>query len=582
MFSFRLMLVRLVLVAVFLLFVGALAFYQLLHGAELRDASEQNHLRWVRSPAPRGLILDRKGRVLATNAEALSAWLVPGEVPRKGWNQLLSGLVDLGIYPDLAAARDALGDVRRYPTYLPVRLQSDLNIAMISRIEEDLAFLPGVYLKPEPVRRYPDGPLAAHLLGYLREIDAQELAEKKEDGYHAGDRTGRSGLERAFEDNLRGTEGGEQVEVDAHGRVIRTLQTVAPQAGAPLSLTIDLDIQRVAEEALHGRPGAIIALDPATGDILAMTSAPAYDLNLMSGRINRTLLSWLQGTSRPELNRVTSGLYPPGSVFKIITAATALEKGVISPGDTFYCDGVYHGIHCWKHTGHGALNLTEALAQSCNVAFMKIAERCDIIPLSDMATRFGLGQPTGIDVVPEKNGVVPNPIWAHKVYHRRWELGETLQVGIGQSALEVTPLQCARLIAAIANGGKLVTPRVVSSIGTTAQPGDPPTLLELHAETLRRIIEGLKAVTGEGTAKSMDPSLHIAAKTGTAQNSQGDDHSWFVGFAPVEAPKIAVAVLVEHGGHGGAVAAPIAEAIIRMALQGPKSHKDNTAKQLNR
>jgi len=573
---------RLLLLVIFSVFLGALVYYQVLHGAELRQASEENHLRWVRSPAPRGLILDRNGRMLATNAEALAAWLIPGEVPRKirprageaappGWPELIDELVRLGIYPDHDTADDALGEYRRHPSYLPVRLCSNLDIAMVSRIEEDLAFLPGVYLKPEPVRRYPDGTLAAHLLGYLREIDAKALAEREDAGYRGGDLIGKAGLESSFEEALRGAEGGEQVEVDAHNRVLRTLQTVAPQPGATLTLTLDCNIQRAAEQALAGHMGAVVALDPHTGDILALASAPAYDPNQMSGHISRQMQAWLLGEQRPELNRVTSGLYPPGSVFKIVTAATALEKGLVPEGATFYCDGSYHGIRCWNHAGHGSLNLTEALAQSCNVAFMKMAEKCDIIPLSDMAHRFGLGQTTGLAELPEKGGVVPNPTWAHQRFHRRWEFGETLQVGIGQSALEITPLQSARIIAAIANGGSLVTPRVVASVGNQSQPERALVPLNLQPETLRRITAGLKAVVGEGTAHHMDAGLHVAGKTGTAQNPRGADHAWFVGFAPTEAPKIAIAVLVEHGGHGGVTAAPIAEKVIRAALEGPQA-----------
>ncbi|OPZ80190.1 MAG: Stage V sporulation protein D [bacterium ADurb.Bin429] len=285
----------------------------------------------------------------------------------------------------------------------------------------------------------------------------------------------------------------------------------------------------------------------------------------MSGRLSPESWAWLQ-RSHALVNR---GLerYPPGSVFKIVTAAAALETGKADAGSYFYCPGVYHKIHCWKRAGHGTLGLTESIAQSCNVAFMHMAEDVGITSLAKMARRFGLGERTGLEVLPERRGLVPDTAWA-KETGRRWQLGDTLQTGMGQSFLTITPLQGARVVAAIANGGKLVTPRLVQQMGNEIIPITPPESIGLKPGTLRVIARGLRAVThGEGTARSLDPALRIAGKTGTAQNP-GADHAWFIGYAPADAPTIAVAVLVEHGGHGGAAAAPIAEAVIR-AQQAP-------------
>ncbi|HEY3416315.1 MAG TPA: penicillin-binding protein 2, partial [Armatimonadota bacterium] len=528
--------------------------------------SEKNHQRWVRVPAPRGLILDRKGRILATNAPVLTAWLVSGEVRRNAWDALLQRLTAIGIYPDLATAEATLRDTRRYPSYLPVRLQSDMSIGMITRLEEELPSLPGVYLQAEPVRRYPNGALAAHLLGFLREIDADEMVERADQGYHAGDRLGKAGLERLYEEGLRGVEGRDEVEVDAAGRVLRKLRSRRYQAGKTLVLTLDLQVQQAAEQALAGHRGAVVALDPATGAILALANAPSIDPNIMSGRLSPELnRQWR--ASGAEFCRATAGLYPPGSVFKIVTATAALEAGKITQDSSFYCDGAYLGIHCWKRAGHGFLPLTEAIAQSCNVAFMKIAQSTGIHPLVAMAHRFGLGERVGFDLLPENAGIVPDPEWARTVAHRRWEVGDTLQVGIGQSSLEITPMQSARIAAAYANGGLLVHPYVVTTEGGLPQLTQPARPIGLKADTMQTVIHGLRAVVGEGTAKSMDPTLHIAGKTGTAQNPRGNDHAWFVGFAPTEHPTIAIAVLIENGGHGGAVAAPIAERVIRAALR---------------
>jgi penicillin-binding protein 2 len=436
-----------------------------------------------------------------------------------------------------------------------VRLLSGLSNKdpRVARIEEALPFLPGIYLKTDPVRYYPEGALAAHLIGYESEIDADGLQKRREQGYRLGDRLGKTGVESAFEDQLRGTDGGEQVEVDACGRKLSEAAKLEPRAGEEVTLTIDLDIQRAAEAAMAGHNGAVVALDPNTGDILAMVSAPSFDLNAPGG-------------ARSEFNRAVRGQYPPGSVFKIITAAAGLEDGKINPNTYFYCDGAYQGIRCWKHDGHGAQDLVNALAHSCNVYFMHTAERLGADELAKMARRFGLDQSVDIDgVLTGKAGVVPNPAWAKRVMHRAWEPGDTLQMGMGQSSLTVTPLQSAFVAAAIANGGHLVRPRLIQRIGDKTQPTQPPTPLGLKAETLRWIERGLRAVVVEGTAKQLDASLQIAGKTGTAQNPGGADHAWFVGYAPANHPTIAIAVLVEQGGHGGVVAAPIAEAIIRAA-----------------
>lgn len=558
---------RIILLTAFVLFAGKLAYLQLLRGDELRGASKRNALRWVRSPAPRGLIIDRRGIVLAANTPSQAVWLVSGEVKREEWDTLTQRLVDIGIFPDLPTATATLAEPRAHPSHFPLPLQNNLNIAQVTRVEETLPFLNGIYLRAEPIRAFPRGAMAANTLGYLREIDADELAARSEQGYRLGDHIGKSGLEKTFEDALRGEEGGEELEVDARNRVLRTVQRKLPKAGKTLTLTLDAGLQRVAENALVGHRGAVVALDPNTGDIRVLASVPTFDPNKMSNRLSPESWAWLQ-RAHALVNRGTER-YPPGSVFKIVTAAAALESGATNIGTYFYCDGKYHGIHCWKRAGHGPIGFTEAFAQSCNVSFMHMAEDVGVTRLSRMGHRFGLGARTGLAVLPEKRGLVPDLDWA-KANHIRWQLGDTLQVGIGQSYCTITPLQGARLVAAIANGGKLVTPRLVQQVGDEEQPVVPPAPLGLKSSTLLAIAHGLRAVTsGEGTARNLDPSLLIAGKTGTAQNPPHPDHAWFVGYAPANNPQIAIAVLIENGGHGGATAAPIAEAVIRAALQPP-------------
>ncbi len=558
----RLLLLRMILLAVFLAFAGKLAYLQLWQGHALREVSQHNRLRLLRVPPKRGLIIDRTGAVLATNVPAPVLWLVSGEVPRQGWNDLLHRLVAIGIYPDLDTATTRLAAARRYPSARPLCLQSHLTVAQISRVEEALPFLPGVYINADQVRSYPRGELASHVLGYLREVDADELTAHAGEGYLEGDSIGKSGLEKRYEADLRGVEGIQEVEVDARGNRLRTVSTTPPVDGSTLTLTLNAVLQEAAETALRGKRGAVVALDPATGDVLALASAPTYDPNKMSTHLSPASWAWLM-QSHALVNRGTER-YPPGSVFKIVTAAAALEAGAAGDGTYFNCPGVYKGIHCWHRAGHKVIGLTEAIAQSCNVAFMRMAENTGIRRLDAMGTRFGLGMRTGLEL-PEKRGLVPGPDWA-KTTDRTWQLGDTLQVGIGQSFCTITPLQGARIAAAIANGGKLVHPRLVQRVGDTEFPYQAPTPIGLNASTLRAITRGLRAVTGEGTARGLDPTLRIAGKTGTAQNP-GDDHAWFVGYAPAERPTIAVAVIIEHGGHGGSVAAPVAQAVIRALLQ---------------
>lgn len=559
----RLVLLRIILVLVVLVFTGRLTYLQLYQGSKWRKASENNHLRWVRIPAPRGRVLDCQGRPLAASVQALSLWLVTNEVPRDRWTHLYTTLFSLGVYQNIEQAQKYLSDCQSNPSYIPVRLLSGLSIhdPRIARITEELPFLPGVYLKAEPERLYPYGSLAAHVIGYLGEASPDELKQYRQQGYRMGDRMGKTGVERATEALLRGEDGGEEVEVDTIGRHLEmdtfgrkqndASRLVAPQAGTDVTLTLDLDIQQSAEAALVGHRGAAIALDPSTGDILALANSPTFDLNTLLPMGN-------------EFNRAVRGQYPPGSVFKIVTAAAALEAGVITPNTTFVCTGEYHGIHCWKHSGHGAVSLINALAQSCNVYFMHLAELVGPVKLAAMARRFGFGQEIDIGgVLRSSRGYIPDT--SKSTSTRDWPLGETLQMGIGQTTIQVTPLQAACLTAAIANGGSLVHPRILKARGDIEQPVRPATPLGLKGATLRWIEFGLREVVDIGTARLLDERLKIAGKTGTAQNAQAD-HAWFIGYAPYDHPTIAVAVIIENGGHGGVVAAPIAQRIIRTAL----------------
>jgi penicillin-binding protein 2 len=557
---------RIILLFFLAVFIIRLGWLQLVQGEKLRHDSERNYYRWVSLPAPRGIIYDRKGKPLAYNIQSKSVWLVSGQVPRskdkKAWRELISNLVKIGIFPDEKTAYDELSDYIKQPNYQPIRLKNDLTIGEVTKLEEEMPYLPGIYVRLEPVRRYTGGSSAAHLLGYLREINAEELAERRDKGYHLKDRVGKAGVEAEYEESLRGQDGRDEVVVDALGRPLEEYKAVPYKEGNTLTLTIDSNVQRAAEAGLKGKKGAAVAINPQTGEILALVSSPSYDLNVMSKRVTPEYYRWMTRTGA-QLNRATAGLYPPGSVFKIITAATALEEGKVNPVTSYYCGGQYYSIHCWKHEGHGILNLNQAIAESCNVYFMHLAEKVQGKRLTNMARNFGLGANIDLlDIMPTSRGMIPNFEKMTDRERRRWPLGNTLQMGIGQSVLTVTPLQSVRVVAAVANGGKLVTPYLVKSIGTNYQPTPKSTDIGLSPRTIQIIASGLKQVTSTGTGKSMDPTLKIAGKTGTAQN-RGDDHAWFAGYAPYDNPNIAVAVIIENGGHGGTVAAPVAQEMIK-------------------
>ena len=564
----RLRLFRLLVLAALGLLVARLAQLQVLQGKELRQASEQNRIRRVREPAPRGLILDRAGHVLASNRAAYCITLLPqaDAGQRRAVEQALEPLLGLpagSVERRLQGAEWARGEA--------VSVASDVHYRTLARVEERAPFLPGVAVQVVPVRRYPYGSLACHLLGYVREVDQRELASGEEQGYLPGDLIGKSGVERAAERALRGREGGKQVEVDARGRPVRVLGRVEPQPGQPVTLTLQLAAQQAAAAGLRGRKGGAVALDPRTGEVLALCSSPGFDPNWFAGELSRERWAYLNGPSRPQQNRALRGRYEPGSVFKIVTAAAALEQGKATAGSRFYCPGHYQlgkwRFSCWRLSGHGALSFTEGIAQSCNVVFMTLGRRVGAEALAGMARRLGCGAPTGLDIGSESAGLVPDPEWKRRHRHQSWYPGDTCQLAIGQGDMLITPLQAAALVSVVANGGYRVQPHLVRAIGEERLPAPRPSPAGLSPQTIRLLRQGLEGVVQRGTARSLRGlGVAVAGKTGTAENPRGAPHAWFVGYAPADHPRVAVAVLVEGGGHGAAVAAPVAGRMIRAAL----------------
>ena len=545
---------------------------QIVQGEYFLRLAEENRLRVTGIAAPRGLIKDRKGRPLTLNRPAFTVSILPTELrnPERVLPEVARklGMPASEIIAKLGAASDR--------PFEPVRLRRDVPKEAIAALEEDRMDLPGVLVQVEPVRDYLYGALAVHLLGYLGEINDRDLATLRAQGYEAGELIGKDGVERIYDRYLKGRNGQIQAEVDAQGRPLRVLAKVPPTPGDTVALGIDLDVQRAAEEALGSRVGAVVAMDPTDGTIVALASHPAFDPNLFATGITTT--AWaklLRDPQQPLLNRSTQGGYPTGSVFKIITATGALELGLVNANSRFYCPGYYNlGGHIFHdHEAHGNINFLEGIAQSCNVVFWTLARPVGPEQLAKYARMYGLGQPTGVDLVQESAGTVPDPSWKARIWKQPWYAGDTLNTAVGQGYMLATPIQVARMLAAIANGGHLVTPHLVTEI-TTAQGRlvrrvAPPSTGEvrLSPQTMAVLRTGLAAVVTHGTAASIQiPGLAVAGKTGTAENPHGKPHAWFAGYAPVDAPRLVVVALVENVGFGAEFAAPIVQRVLQVAF----------------
>ncbi|MCP9446023.1 MAG: penicillin-binding protein 2 [Nitrospira sp.] len=580
-FQRRLILLRIGLLLVVALLALRLWHLQIREGAYYRDLSENNKTRQVLMEPARGLIYDRHGVLLANNVPSFSLYVALDEVrDREALIEKLSDLLEL----DPAFIRKKLGG--KGGKLLPRKIKDRLTLRDAVLIESHRLDLPGVMIQVESQRNYPGGVTASHVLGYVGEASAEQLEKPEFSDLHQGSIVGQYGIEKSFDRYVRGQAGYKRIEVDAHGHEKKAVVVEKPQAGNDLYLTIDVRLQKLAEELLGREYGAIVALDPTNGDILAMASRPAFDPNVLSREL--TPKQWaeiVQDEGRPLNNRASQGQYPPGSTFKVPMAVAALESKTVSPFSTVTCNGGYQFgnriFRDWKVTGHGAVNLHSALVHSCDVYFYTVGQRMGIDLMAEFGKEFGLGQSTGVDLPSERIGVMPSTAWKKKVKKEPWLPGETISVAIGQGYMTVTPLQMANLIATVANDGVNYRPRLVLAVmdritGNLQElPAVPRGKINAKPETFRLIKEALADVVKVGTATRAKSSIvTIGGKTGTAQVAalrtgpeesipkKFRDHAWFIAFAPVESPKIAVAVLVEHMGHGGSAAAPLAKEII--------------------
>ena len=540
--------------------VARLAWLQISHGSENRSRADDNRIRLVPRNPVRGRILDRHGDVLATNRLTYWLYLQPGEVSDSQWPALRDRLASL-----LGLSPGAL-DQKRYSKASEagyrIPLAGPLSSTQVLRFREQASHFPSAVVDLDVLRSYPYGSLAAHILGYTSPLTEEEFHKLESSGYRILDRIGRSGVERVYESTLRGEWGGQQLEVDAAGEVQQVLGEKAARSGQDLRLTIDLPLQLAAERALDGvRKGAIVAMDPQTGAIRALASRPTFNPNVFSD--GPTSQQWLE-LSRPEapmLNRAFQG-FPPASTFKLVTTIAGLESGLMGEFDTLpmvqsFC---YAGLCYGDHAGsQGAIGFQKALAISSNSFFYQVGLKVGPDELFKAARRMGYGSPTGLELKNEEtSGLLGDPAWKRAVLNEPWTPVDTITSAIGQGALQVTPIQMARLYAAVANGGWLVTPHLV-------ERETPRTWIGLKPVTLKVLRLGLRQVVTDGTGKILnDPTLPaVAGKTGTGEDPPRPDHAWFGGYAPADHPTLVIVAFGENsGGYGGTVAAPMVKALM--------------------
>ncbi|MBA3013062.1 MAG: penicillin-binding protein 2 [Proteobacteria bacterium] len=589
----RLMLASLCIVMVFAMLLLRLVYLQLIKGEEYRRLSETNCVRLKSIKSSRGVIYDRNQMLLVDNRPAFDLNIVLEDAhPVEETVERLAALIDVSKQELMESIRKE-GDAAFYK---PVTLKRDISRDQLAIVEAHKFDLPGIHIDIEPTRHYIHEKTAAHLLGYLGEINRNELESDRYPNVRSGDSIGRYGIEKSFEPFLQGKRGGRQVEVDVNGRVIKVLKTVEPVSGNDLHLALDLELQKAAEQLLLGNDGAVVAIDPSNGDVLVMASTPSFDQNDFIGGIsNKKWKALMADPGKPMTNKAIQAEYPPASTYKVLTAMAALEERVIDRRTTSFCPGYYtfgkRRYQCWNKHGHGEINVVDAIAQSCDVFFYQAGEKTGVDALAQYATGSGFGRSTQIKLDHERRGLIPTSSWKKKRYKEAWQAGETLSISIGQGFNLVTPLQMAVFIAAVGNGGTLYRPRIVTSIeesnGNIVKSVEPEIIGGLPAskETLALLQKGLlKVVHGErGTARRIQvKGVNIAGKTGTAQvfsRKAGEkfdneklirtlrDHAWFVCYAPAEAPTIAISVIIEHGEHGSSTAAPIASALIQKYLK---------------
>ncbi|MCD6080619.1 MAG: penicillin-binding protein 2 [Candidatus Omnitrophica bacterium] len=546
----------------FLILISRLFYLQVVKGAYFYDLSVNNYLRILPLPGFRGNILDRYGREIAGNKLSFCIQILPDKVKDK---KSVFGMLSQDLGLDINALQENYKKGFR-AVFQPVKVAEDIPKDKAIYLKEKYRQVPGVMVEEEVKRIYPYENLCSHVLGYLGQLSQQELMELKPYGYRFHSLIGKSGIEKFYEPYLKGNDGGMLVKVDNQGRIKDILGKQSPTRGLDVYLTLDLDLQKKAEQILGEERGCIMVMDVHTGELLVMVSHPNFDpnvfLELDESKISHYLSSW----DHPLYNRCIQAVYPLGSIFKLVTATAGLESGALSSTTRFKCPGYFEfggrRYRCWKKEGHGWQNMGEAITHSCNVYFYQAGLKVGWKNIISYARIYGLGNRTGIDLPYENKGLLPTPEWKLKIKGEQWYPGDTVNLSIGQGYLLVTPIQVLRFIAVIANGGYLVTPHICKAISGESTGKHLPQKLSVKNSTLKFLRRAMYAVVNSPTGTGQLARLRgikIAGKTATAQNPSGRPHAWFVGFAPYTDPEIAFLFFVENGGGGGFITARMAK-----------------------
>jgi penicillin-binding protein 2 len=574
--------------------VVRLVYLQIVGHEHYAVLAKENSVKLTPVPPTRGIIYDRNGKVLAENTPSYSLELIPEQI--EDIADTLKRLQELFALPD-EKIEQFNKQRKREKRFNSVVLLPSMTDEELAKFAVAMPFFPGVEIKTRQVRHYPYYELASHVVGYVGRINESELKELPMPEYQGTNHIGKLGIERTYETQLHGKAGYAEIETNVQGRSLNTLNEVKPVPGANLYLTLDIDLQKTAYDALDFYNGAVVAIDVKTGGVLAFVSRPGFDPNpFVVGIPAEDYKALNESENQPLYNRALRGLYPPGSTIKPFIALAGLEYDKIRAPQGLYCPGYYtlpgvdHRYRDWRRGGHGTVDMIRAITESCDVYFYRLAQMLGIQKMHDFLQQFGFGEKTGIDIYGELAGLLPSPAWKQAKKKQRWYEGETLITGIGQGYHQVTPLQLARATATLANHGQVVTPflvdKIITAQGVQKAQEKPTHIIPLKAQHLDPIVAGMINVvhSASGTAKRIGYGIpyQIAGKTGTAQvfgikqgakynESEIDfklrDNALFIAFAPADDPKIAVAVVVEHGGHGGSVAAPIAGKVIKQYLQ---------------
>ncbi|MDD5634119.1 MAG: penicillin-binding protein 2 [Candidatus Omnitrophica bacterium] len=552
-----------------LILIFGLAHLQIVRYAKYRVMSEDNRLKLVLLKAPRGTILDRNGKAIVKDVLSFNLSIVYNRIKDK---DALAGVINK--YFNIPKSK-ILEDIKksRWRPFSPICIAEDIGTEKAIHMEEIELDYPGLAVEVSTKRKYLYGNSAAALVGYLGLINSSEFEKLKHYGYYINDLVGRSGIEEYYDNYLRGYHGGKQIEVDHRGREMTVLGILEPVPGKDVQLTIDADLQKYCDGLLVGKRGAIIAMSPRDGAVLAMASAPSFDPSIfIDKKRNREVRNILRNPEHPLMNRAITGVYPPGSVFKAVVASAALATRSASSHKTFNCPGYFMlgraRINCWKDDGHGQMDMADALKNSCNVYFVNLGLLLGENNIYECAKRFEFGSCTGIDLPAEKAGILPNRDWKKKNINDEWYKGDTANYSIGQGYLLSSPIQVAKMMSVFANGGYLVKPYIVEKVGDVYVEKEEGKDLGLSVSTLNTVREGLRRVVNDPKGTGMKAKLEdvvVAGKTGTAQTGKNRDHGWFAGFAPFDDARLTVVVFDEFGGRGGYYAAETAGKVFAKA-----------------